>query len=69
MLVYIATSIDGYTAKENDGLDWLTTFNPPADNPQEDYGFKNILASVDALIMGKIPIKLIQLHYALQQNK
>lgn len=58
MLVYIATSIDGYIAKENDGLDWLTTFSPPVDNPQEDYGFRDFLASVDALIMGKNTYKI-----------
>lgn len=58
MSVYIATSIDGYIAKEEDDLDWLTTFNPPDDTPDEDYGFKNFLASTDAIIMGKNTYKI-----------
>lgn len=53
MSVYIATSIDGYIAKKDDGLDWLETFSPPLDNPNEDYGFKKFLNQVDALVMGK----------------
>jgi len=58
MSVYIATSIDGYIAKEEDDLDWLTTFSPPDDTPDGDYGFKNFLASTDAIIMGKNTYKI-----------
>ncbi len=52
MSVYIATSIDGYIARKDHGLDWLEKITPPASS-DEDYGFKNFLASVDALIIGK----------------
>ena len=58
MSVYIATSIDGYIARKNDGLDWLENFNPPPESPDEDYGFKKFLASVDALVMGKNTYKI-----------
>jgi dihydrofolate reductase len=58
MSVYIATSIDGYIAKKDDGLDWLETFSPPSDNPNEDYGFKKFLSQVDALVMGKNTYKI-----------
>lgn len=51
--VYIATSIDGYIARKDHGLDWLEKISPPADNDKEDYGFKSFLAGVDALVMGK----------------
>lgn len=58
MSVYIATSIDGYIAKKDDGLDWLETFSPPSDTPNEDYGFKKFLNHVDALVMGKNTYKI-----------
>ncbi len=58
MSVYIATSIDGYIAKKDDGLDWLETFSPPSDNLNEDYGFKKFLNQVDALVMGKNTYKI-----------
>lgn len=58
MSVYIATSMDGYIAKINDGLDWLESFSPPSDNPDEDYGFKKFLSQVDALVMGKNTYKI-----------
>lgn len=51
--VYIATSIDGYIASKDGGLNWLTKFNPPPENPHEDYGFKYFLSTIDALVMGK----------------
>lgn len=58
MSVYIATSIDGYIAKNDDGLDWLETFKPPLEIPNEDYGFKKFLNQVDALVMGKNTYKI-----------
>jgi len=48
--VYIATSIDGYIARKDGGLDWLESI--PI-NPDEDYGFKDFMASVDVLILGR----------------
>lgn len=58
MSVYIATSMDGYIARKDDGLDWLENFSPPPENLYEDYGFKKFLASVDAVIMGKNTYKI-----------
>ncbi len=53
MSVYIATSIDGFIARKDHGLDWLEKITPPSNNRDEDYGFKNFLGSVDSLIIGK----------------
>lgn len=49
LLVYIACSIDGYIAREDGGLDWLDRVG----GFDEDYGFKQFLDSVDALIIGR----------------
>lgn len=49
--VYIATSLDGFIARKNGGLDWLPGSDGQADG--EDYGFKDFYASVDTLVMGR----------------
>ena len=56
--VYIATSIDGYIAKKDDGLDWLENFSPPPGDHDEDYGHNEFMSSVDALVMGKNTYKI-----------
>lgn len=48
--VYIATSLDGFIATEDDGLAWLEQF-PNPDN--EDYGFNEFIDQIDALLMGR----------------
>lgn len=49
IILYIATSLDGRIAEPDGGLDWLTGFPNPE---KTDYGYKNLLASVDTVIMG-----------------
>jgi dihydrofolate reductase len=44
---YIATSLDGFIARENGDIDWL-----PAPGA-EDYGYKEFIDTVDVLIMGR----------------
>lgn len=47
--VYIAVSLDGYIARTDGGLDWLSI----VERPGEDYGYKVFFDSVDALVIGR----------------
>ena len=47
--LYIAVSIDGYIARPDGDLEWLTGFPNPS---KTDYGYKDFFASVNTVIMG-----------------
>src|SRR5262245_14744427 len=47
--VYIATSLDGFIARSNGGIDWLSI----VERPGEDYGFKTFFDSIDTMVMGR----------------
>lgn len=47
--VYIATSIDGYIARKDGGLDWLSI----VEKQGEDYGYAAFAKSIDVLVMGR----------------
>lgn len=47
--VFIAASIDGYIANKEGSVDFLESVRAP----HEDYGYKNFLESIDAIIMGR----------------
>ncbi len=49
-IVYIATSLDGYIADKDGGLEWLESI-PNPDN--SDFGFADFIDNIDALIMGR----------------
>ena len=50
--VFVATSLDGYIAREDGAIDWLEAANAtiPAG---EDCGYDEFYAGVDALVMGR----------------
>ncbi|EGU53007.1 deaminase-reductase domain-containing protein [Vibrio orientalis CIP 102891 = ATCC 33934] len=55
-IVFIATSLDGYIADKNGGLDWLQSV-PNPDNI--DMGFAALMARVDALVMGRNTLDVV----------
>lgn len=54
--VFIATSLDGYIADKNGGLDWLYTI-PNHENV--DMGYTEFMSGVDALVMGRVTFETI----------
>ena len=54
--IYIATSIDGFIAKKDGGIDWL--FEVP--NPDSsDFGFSDFINNIDAIVMGRNTYELV----------
>ena len=49
VILYIAISLDGYIAKKDGSVDWLTEVNPDI---SEDDGYLAFLESVDTILMG-----------------
>lgn len=47
--VFIATSVDGYIARRDGGLDWLKQ----VEREGEDYGYQRFMDSIDALVIGR----------------
>ena len=55
--VFIATSLDGFIARKDGGLDWL----PGSDGTTngEDHGYQAFFAAVDTLVMGRNTYELV----------
>lgn len=52
--VFIATSLDGFIARADGGLDWLESADElHAHDGAEDYGYKEFIDTVDLLVMGR----------------
>lgn len=49
VILYIATSLDGYIAKPNDNLDFLSI----VEKEGEDYGYASFIKSVDTVVLGR----------------
>ncbi|MGF1700276.1 dihydrofolate reductase family protein [Photobacterium makurazakiensis] len=56
-IVYIATSLDGYIADKNEGLDWLHSVPNPDGS---DFGFAEFMDRIDALVMGRNTFDMVR---------
>lgn len=56
--VFIATSLDGFIARKDGGIDWLPVPDTES-NGGEDYGYHDFINSIDALVMGRNTYELI----------
>jgi len=54
--VFIATSLDGFIAREDGAIDWLPVPEPGG----EDYGYATFFDAVDALVMGRNTFELVR---------
>ena len=48
IILYIATSIDGFIADKSGRVDWLSSF----EGTGEDYGYYSLFDSIDGILMG-----------------
>ena len=51
--VYCGVSLDGFIAREDGRIDWLTGNGEEAEDEGDDYSFSRFFATVDTLVMGR----------------
>ncbi len=55
-IVYIATSLDGYIADDNNNIDFLHDVPNPE---HSDFGFSDFMDRIDAIIMGRNTLEIV----------
>ena len=67
VILYVASSVDGYIARPDGAVDWLEPAPEPAPEPGEeageeageDYGYREFIAGVGVVLMGRITYEQI----------
>ena len=59
IILYVATSLDGYIARKNGSVDWLTKFEQSG----EDFGYQKFLDSIGTIILGNTTYKEFKAPY------
>jgi dihydrofolate reductase len=55
--VFIATSFDGFIARANGDLDWLTGVQSAS--TEQDYGYEEFIDTVDTIVVGRNTFELV----------
>jgi dihydrofolate reductase len=55
--VFIATSLDGFIARANGDLDWLT--GAESTSTEQDYGYQEFMDTVDTIVLGRNTFELV----------
>ena len=58
VILYVASSLDGYIARPDGNVDWLDEVGkshdePAGDEPEEDFGYSEFIANVGVVLMGR----------------
>lgn len=53
VILYVASSLDGYIARLDGSVDWLDEISDPGDGSDEDYGYGEFYAGVGVVLMGR----------------
>ena len=59
VILYVATSLDGFIARKNGSVDWLAKY----ENTEEDYGYKEFLEPVGTVVLGNTTYKQFKAPY------
>ncbi len=59
LILYVATSLDGYIARKNGSVDWLEKY----EKGKEDYGYNEFLESIGTIILGNTTFKQFKAPY------
>ena len=53
VILYIASSLDGYIARPDGAVDWLDEVATQGDGPEEDFGYEEFFAGIGTVLMGR----------------